>query len=239
MAQFDFPAVHNILLNCLKLEDDEANLQKIEAILASNIDNEILFQVFKCSRNEKGNRKPALEHMFSRLAEAFLTRSDDRSLTLVSLIEKLNHRLNQEQQKEANAPAYSLENIRKLRSQIKPTAKQEPAGQENMLRFAVIAFLGSGLVAGLIWLTILSPLLPQLPASAGSRARPGESIITGRVEKVMSSGIQIRATGKSEPVLITLPKVRHGEKFRARIRQSGTQSSQSQSELVELLADDQ
>lgn len=77
----------------------------------------------------------------------------------------------------------------------------------------------------------------QLPASE-SRARPGESIISGRVEKVMSSGIQVKATGKSEPVLITLPKVRHGEKFRARVRQSGTQSSQSQSELVELLADD-
>jgi len=239
LAQFDFPAVHNILLNCLKLEDDEANLQKIEAILASNIDNEILFQVFKSSHNEKGSRKPALEHMFSRLAEAFLTRSDDRSLTLVSLIEKLNERLNQEKQKEANAPAYSLENIKKLRSQVKTTAKQEPAEEENLLRFAVTTFLGSGLVAGLIWVLILSPMLPQLPATAGSRARRGESIITGKVEKVMSAGIQIRATGKSEPVLITLPKVRPGEKFRARVRQSGTQSSQSQSELVELLADDQ
>jgi len=239
LAQFDFPAVHNILLNCLKLENDEANLQKIEAILASNIDNEILYQVFKNSRNEKGSRKSALEHMFSRLAEAFLSRSDDRSLTLVSLIENLNDRLNKEKQKEANAPAYSLENIKKLRSQVKTADKPVPAVEdENLFRFAVTAFLGSGLAAGLIWLLILAPLLPQPPVTEGNRIRPGESIIAGKVEKVMSSGIQIKATGKNEPVLITLPKVRHGEKFRARVRQSGTQSSQSQSELVELLADD-
>jgi len=177
--------------------------------------------------------------MFSRLAEAFLSRSDDRSLTLVSLIENLNDRLNKEKQKEANAPAYSLENIKKLRSQVKTADKPVPAVEdENLFRFAVTAFLGSGLAAGLIWLLILAPLLPQPPVTEGNRIRPGESIIAGKVEKVMSSGIQIKATGKNEPVLITLPKVRHGEKFRARVRQSGTQSSQSQSELVELLADD-
>lgn len=234
LAQFDFPSVQNILSNCLQLEEDNANLQKIEAIFASNIDLEMLYKVFRISRSEKGSRRSAIENIFSRLAEALQQKSADNSQTVISLIQKFSERFENEKSKEANAPAYSLENIQKLRLQKKPAAVEVPQ-VEDLPKFAVSAFAACGLLAWLIWLLVLSPLLPKPPQQSVNQPGSGESFISGTVEKVMNHGISIKGEGGGREILLTLPDVQHGSKIRARVRQHKQQSGPTRAELIELM----
>ena len=232
LAQFDFPAVSNILMNCLMIEDNPANLQKIEAILTSNIDYELAYQVFVISRNENGTRRASLENMFSRLGNNLISRNNDRSLSLIGLIDQFAGRFAKEKEKSANAPAWSLENIKKLRQQ-KIIEAPPPVTNENLTAFALGAFAVSALTAWLIWVAILSPLLPSLPASQNDRLAPDETLLIGTVEKVMPFAVEIRPEGSSKNVQIILPKVQQGRRLRLRVKNPG---SSGQAELMELLS---
>ncbi len=239
LAQFDFPAVESILMNCLKIEDNAANLQKIEAILNSNIDEALLYKVFCLSRAEQSSRRVALENMFSRLAETLLSRNGDHSQTLIGLIDSLSGRLAGEKQKEANAPAWSLENIQKLRQQkiAEPvaTTTPEPAG-ESLAIFAFSAFCSSGLIAWLIWIVILSPFLPETSENKARAGRPGEFTLIGTVEKVMPFAIEVKPDKENSTMQIILPKVRQGKRLEAKIRKTGNQGS---AELLELISNEE
>ncbi len=232
LAQFDFPSVEKILMNCLKSEDNTANLQKIEAILSSNLDDRLLFQVFSLSRAEKGPRRAAIENMFSRLAGTLLERGGDQSKTLVGLIDTLTEQLNREKQKEACAPAWSLENIQKLRQQkAAPTPLPDAAG-ENITAFALGTFAISGLVAWLLWAAVLNPLLPETPQTQNRTGRAGETTLTGTVEKVLPFAIEIKPDKAADTLQIVLPKVHQGRRLEARVRKA---ANANQAELLELI----
>ncbi|MEW6709242.1 MAG: HEAT repeat domain-containing protein [Candidatus Riflebacteria bacterium] len=235
LAQFDFPAVQQLLFNCLPLEDNPENLARIEAILASNIDLEGLYRVYCVSRIVSAAHKTALENSFARLTEAWLRQSSDKSQTTLSLAQKFSERYNNEKSKESQAPAYALENIQKLRRQkVQPSVPAEVPENDNLGSFAFSAFVISGFVAWAIWLLLLSPMLPQLPSTGDKKTGPGETLISGRVEKILSHGISLKSEENGKEILLVLPEVKHGDQLKMRVRLRQQQNGPARAELLEL-----
>jgi HEAT repeat protein len=266
LARFDFPSIQGMLLEALGRETDRENLAKIAAILTSNADERLAHDVFRIAQTIDGDRRTDFDRLVEQVCLSVLEQKRTTAPTLLALLDRLREAESERRRQSEAAPDYSVANIRRLRQQqgagrgtglagSDPTApgahhrRATTAGgsaeseDEHLWGFALQSFFGMGFLAWLVWVMILSPLLPAGPSGLtpadGSRnaqaQRPGtgEQLLEGRVMAIASDGLIIAPTSGGAAVLVRPRVFPVGSSLKLRIRPLPSATGTAQAELLE------
>ncbi|MBF0499113.1 MAG: HEAT repeat domain-containing protein [Candidatus Riflebacteria bacterium] len=234
-GQFDFPSIREVLSIALTQESDPENLGLIIAVLKANIDEDVLLQILRVTRNSSGEKKDILSNALGEGARILIREKLSTQETPETLISLLGSRLDAESEKKRVAPpSYALNNIQSLRKQ-QTEKKTESATEhgESLVQFTLVSIGTGAIIVFLIWYFFLSPVpetekQPVSGKNATATAAPefdGSSRdITGTITFVDPGGQGIMVkSGTGEHYYVMVKKAagqtwQKGEPFHGQIR---------------------
>lgn len=148
------------MLDAIKNESDEENLQQIFSIMKSNPDEETFFKVYIEARNGRSAKASLYKDLYAELARQIV--ASDPAKTEASLYAAAEEKLEEETRSRSQRSAYQLEKIQKIRQ----TSEKQTAPDPELLRFAVAAYSIGAIMTAFIWFAFMAPSSPTGKSSA-------------------------------------------------------------------------
>ena len=205
LAHFDFASVSQILLNAVKNEADEENLQQIVAILRANPDEDVFYRVYIEARTGRSPRTSLYKDLYGELAKQIV--ATDPGKSEAALYASAEERLEEENRSRTQRSAYQLEKIQKIRQDSEKKAGVEP----ELIRFTLMVYGSGALLTAFIWFAFMAPSSTPKPVPAKKVAVVAKSsarTIKGVIDSVDPARrlVKLSESGSQNICEITFPE---------------------------------
>lgn len=166
---FDFPSVRDILFSALQREHDPENIRQLCKIFRANLDDDLYMDLTANANQSSGIKQEILRSFILECASIMIEDGKTTCKSPEELQFTVNERLKAEEKKRQSAlPAYSLSNIKKIRSE---GSFSKTESTRSLMNFAVVIYGTAAILTALVWFVFLAPK-SEKHNTATENARP-------------------------------------------------------------------